>query len=86
MSKLHTLIITQPIVTNGAVANPNSSAPKAAAIATSLPLISLPSVSITTLSLNPFINRVWWVSARPSSHGNPALYIEFLGAAPVPPS
>ena len=29
---------------------------------------------------------VWWASANPNSHGNPALYTEFLGAAPVPPS
>ena len=43
VSRLHTLIITQPKVTSGAVANPNSSAPSIAAIATSLPLINLPS-------------------------------------------
>ena len=73
VSKLHTLIITHPIVTSGAVANPNSSAPRSAATRTSLPLINLPSVSSITLSLNPFIIRVWWVSASPSSHGSPAL-------------
>ena len=54
VSKLHTRIITQPIVTNGAVAKPNSSAPNIAAIATSLPSISLPSVSMTTLERRPF--------------------------------
>ena len=86
VSKLHTLIITQPIVTSGAVAKPNSSAPRHAAIATSRPLISLPSVSILTLFLRPFIRSVWCVSASPSSHGSPALWIELLGAAPVPPS
>ena len=58
VSRLQTLIITQPIVTSGAVANPNSSAPSIAAIATSRPLISLPSVSIITLSLKPFIISV----------------------------
>ena len=58
VSRLHTLIITQPIVTSGAVANPNSSAPSIAAIATSLPLINLPSVSIITLLRSPFIVSV----------------------------
>ena len=58
VSRLHTRIITQPIVTSGAVANPNSSAPSAHAIATSRPDISLPSVSITTLFLRPFIISV----------------------------
>ena len=86
VSKLHTRIITHPMVTSGAVANPNSSAPRSAAIATSRPLISLPSVSIRTLSLKPFWISVWCVSASPSSHGSPALWIELLGAAPVPPS
>ena len=38
-------------------------------------LISLPSVSILTLFLRPFIRRVWCVSASPSSHGSPALWI-----------
>ena len=57
VSRLHTRIITHPMVTSGAVANPNSSAPRSAAIATSRPLISLPSVSIRTLSLSPF-----WIS------------------------
>ena len=86
VSKLQTLIITQPIVTSGAVANPNSSAPSIAAIATSRPLISLPSVSITTLLRSPFIISVWCASASPSSQGSPALWIDLLGAAPVPPS
>ena len=86
VSRLHTLIITQPRVTSGAVANPNSSAPRRHAIATSLPLISLPSVSIFTRFLRPFSLSVWCVSASPSSHGRPALCIELTGAAPVPPS
>ena len=86
VSRLQTRIITHPIVTSGAVANPNSSAPKIAAIATSRPLINFPSVSIRTRSLNPLAINVWCVSASPSSHGSPALWIELLGAAPVPPS
>ena len=86
VSRLQTLIITQPIVTSGAVAKPNSSAPRSAAMATSRPLISLPSVSIRTRLRSPFMISVWCVSASPSSHGSPALWIELLGAAPVPPS
>ena len=86
VSRLQTLIITQPIVTSGAVANPNSSAPRAHAIATSRPVISFPSVSIRTFSLSPLSIRVWCVSASPSSQGSPALWIEDFGAAPVPPS
>ncbi len=30
--------------------------------------------------------RVWWVSARPISQGEPACLIEVSGEAPVPPS
>ena len=86
VSRLHTRIIAQPKVTSGAVAKPYSSAPKIAAIATSRPVISLPSVSITTLFLSPFIISVRCASASPNSHGSPALYMELLGAAPVPPS
>ena len=86
VSRLHTRIITHPMVTSGAVAKPNSSAPINAAIATSRPLISLPSVSMRTRFLRPFLSSVWCVSASPSSHGSPALWIELLGAAPVPPS
>ena len=58
VSRLHTRIMTQPIVTSGAVANPYSSAPRHAAIATSLPLISLPSVSMRTLLRSPFMISV----------------------------
>ena len=86
VSRLQTRIITQPIVTRGAVANPNSSAPRRAAMATSRPLISFPSVSIRTRFRRPFLRRVWCVSASPSSQGRPALWMELLGAAPVPPS
>ena len=86
VSRLHTRIMTQPMVTRGAVAKPNSSAPSMQAMATSRPLISLPSVSTTTRERRPFWIRVWWVSARPSSQGRPALWMEVRGAAPVPPS
>ena len=86
VSRLQTRIITQPMVTSGAVAKPNSSAPSIAAIATSRPVISLPSVSIRTLLRSPFKIRVWCVSESPSSQGRPALWMELLGAAPVPPS
>ena len=34
----------------------------------------------------PLRIRVWWASARPSSQGSPALWMELLGAAPEPPS
>ena len=86
VSRLHTLIITQPKVTRGAVAKPNSSAPSIQAIATSLPVISFPSVSRETSFLKPFLISVWCVSASPSSQGIPALCIDVCGAAPVPPS
>ena len=86
VSRLQTLIITQPIVISGPVAKPNSSAPKRQATATSLPVNNLPSVSITTLFLRLFIRSAWWVSATPNSHGRPAWRIPVLGAAPVPPS
>lgn len=58
VSRLHTRIITHPIVTSGAVAKPNSSAPRRAATMTSRPVINLPSVSITTFERSPFIKRV----------------------------
>ena len=35
---------------------------------------------------SPARTRVWCVSARPSSHGRPAQWMELSGAAPVPPS
>ena len=73
VSRLQTLIMTQPMVTKGAVANPNSSAPRSAAMATSRPLISFPSVSIITRFRRPFFCNVWCVSASPSSQGSPAL-------------
>ncbi len=35
---------------------------------------------------NRFSTRVWWVSARPISQGDPAWVSEVRGLAPVPPS
>ena len=43
-------------------------------------------VSMRTFPRSPFIRRVWCVSVSPSSQGSPALWMELLGAAPVPPS
>ena len=86
VSRLHTRIIVQPSAISGAVAKPNSSAPSIAAMATSRPVISLPSVSMRTRLRSPARTRVWCVSARPSSHGRPAQWMELSGAAPVPPS
>ena len=86
VSRLHTRIMQQPMVTRGAVAKPNSSAPSIQAMATSRPVISLPSASMTTWVRRPFLMRVWWASATPSSQGRPAPMMEFRGAAPVPPS
>ena len=86
LSRLHTRIIMQPIVTSGTVAKPNSSAPSIAATATSCAVISLPSVSSTTRLRSLFIISVWCVSASPSSHGSPACLMLERGDAPVPPS
>ena len=58
VSRLHTRIITHPIVISGAVAKPYSSAPSKHAIARSLPVNNLPSVSITTRSLKSFMINV----------------------------
>jgi hypothetical protein len=82
----HTRIMMQPAVMSGAVEKPNSSAPSRAAMATSRPVSSLPSHS-TTIRLRRLLSTsVWWVSARPSSHGSPACLSEVSGEAPVPPS
>ena len=79
-------IIIHPEATNGAVENPNSSAPKRHAIATSFPVFNCPSHSKTILPLSPFITKVCWASAIPSSQGKPACLREVKGEAPVPPS
>ena len=83
---LQTRIMTQPMEISGVVAKPNSSAPSMQAMATSRPVISLPSASTRTRVRRPFWMSVWWVSARPSSSGRPALWSELSGAAPEPPS
>ena len=81
-----TRIMMQPRETSGAVAKPNSSAPNRAAITTSRPVLSWPSVSTAMRDRRLLRTRVWWVSARPSSHGRPACLMEVCGEAPVPPS
>ena len=86
LSRLQTRIMRQPMVTSGAVAKANSSAPSSMATATSRPVISLPSVSSATISRRPFLHSTWCASARPSSQGSPAPWMEVSGAAPVPPS
>jgi hypothetical protein len=55
-------------------------------MAMSRPVLSCPSVSTTMRLRRLFRTRVWWVSASPSSQGNPACLIEVWGDAPVPPS
>ena len=82
----HTRIMMHPEATSAALAKPNSSAPSSAAIATSRPVLSWPSVSTWMRPRRPFITRICWVSASPSSHGTPACLIECSGEAPVPPS
>ena len=82
----HFLIIVHPKALRGAVENPNSSAPKRAPITTSRPVRICPSTCRTILRRRLFSTRVWWVSAIPSSHGNPACLIPDHVLAPVPPS
>ena len=82
----HFLIMVHPKAISGAVENPNSSAPNRAPITTSRPVRICPSTCRTTLRRRLFSTRVWWVSAIPSSHGNPACLIPDHVLAPVPPS
>jgi len=53
---------------------------------TSRPVLSCPSVSSETLPRRPLRTKVWWLSARPSSHGAPACLMPVHFEAPVPPS
>src|SRR3712207_8359981 len=76
----------QPLTTSGAVAKPYSSAPSSAATTTSRPVFICPSTCTTIRSRRPLASSVCCVSARPSSHGEPACLSEVSGAAPVPPS
>ena len=86
VSRWQTRIITQPETTSGAVAKPYSSAPSSAAMTTSRPVFIWPSTCTTIRSRRPLASSVCCVSARPSSHGEPACLSEVSGAAPVPPS
>ncbi|CRR20117.1 hypothetical protein PAERUG_P45_London_17_VIM_2_12_12_03596 [Pseudomonas aeruginosa] len=76
----------QPRAIIGAVPKPKLSAPRMAALITSRPVFRPPSVCTRTLPRRSLPRRVWWVSARPSSQGEPAYLIEVIGEAPVPPS
>ena len=44
------------------------------------------SASMATCLRRPFLTRVWCASATPNSQGRPALWMEEICAAPVPPS
>jgi hypothetical protein len=76
----------QPVAISGAVEKPISSAPSSAAITTSRPVLSWPSVWTVMRERRSLSSSVCCVSARPISHGTPALTIELSGEAPVPPS
>ena len=82
----HLRIMMQPAAIKGAVAKPNSSAPKSAPITTSRPVRKPPSTCTTMRLRSRSRTSVWWVSASPISHGEPACLIEVSGEAPVPPS
>ena len=81
----HLRIMMQPDATRGAVEKPNSSAPSRAPMTTSRPVRNPPSTWTVMRPRKPFSTRVWWVSAKPISHGLPACRIEVSGLAPVPP-
>ena len=82
----HLRIMMQPAAISGAVAKPNSSAPSIAPTTTSRPVRMPPSTWTAMRLRRRFATSVWWVSARPISHGDPACLIEVSGDAPVPPS
>src|SRR5205809_6101059 len=52
---------------------------------TSRPVRRPPSVRTSMRWRRPFSMRIAWVSASPSSHGDPACLIDDSGEAPVPP-
>ncbi len=81
----HWRAMSQPIATTEAVPKPNSSAPSSAAITTSRPVLSPPSVRTRIRPRRSFSTSTCCVSARPSSHGQPAPLIDDSGEAPVPP-
>ena len=76
----------QPEAIKGAVEKPNSSAPNNAPMITSRPVLKPPSTCTDIRDLSLFFIRVWCVSAKPSSHGDPACFTDVKGLAPVPPS
>ena len=86
VSRWQTRIMMQPDTTSGAVAKPYSSAPSSAPMTTSRPVLSWPSTCTTIRSRSPLSSSVCCVSARPSSHGEPACLRLVSGEAPVPPS
>ena len=65
----HLRIMMQPAAIRGAVAKPNSSAPSSAPITTSRPVRKPPSTCTTMRLRSRSRTSVWWVSARPISHG-----------------
>src|SRR5206468_10735848 len=67
------------------ISNPNASAPSKAAITTSRPVRRPPSTRTSMRSRSLLRTRIACVSARPSSHGDPACLIDDSGDAPVPP-
>ena len=82
----HLRIMMQPAAISGAVEKPNSSAPSSAPITTSRPVRMPPSTCTAMRLRSRLATSVWWVSARPISHGEPACLSEVRGEAPVPPS
>ena len=72
----HCRAMSQPIAIRTEVPNPYSSAPSIAAITTSSGVLMPPSVRSRTRERRPFITSVCCVSARPSSHGQPAYLID----------
>jgi hypothetical protein len=81
-----TRIMMQPVAMSGAVEKPISSAPSRPAMTTSRPVFICPSTSTLMRDRRLLRTRVCCVSARPSSQGTPADWIELSGDDPVPPS
>ena len=81
-----TRIMMQPVAIRGAVEKPMSSAPSKPATTTSRPVFIWPSTSTVMRERSPLRTSVCCVSARPSSQGTPADWIELSGDDPVPPS
>ena len=75
----HLRIMMQPAAISGAVEKPNSSAPSSAPTTTSRPVRMPPSTCTEMRPRSRLATSVWWVSARPISHGEPACLIEVSG-------